>query len=170
MEDIKRKRGRTRNDSYSNGTPAGYIDIPLDELEAVDVSNQHLEKMARGYFVGKTAVGRRQDVRKMLEDKVVGRIGKKGKYLVDKLFELIEGVTTVSYMHKVPGQKEKEPVVYKRPPDLNAIIYALDRVLGKPKQMNVQANFSLSQLLIGENKNNGELLSVQDEVENRFLK
>ena len=78
--------------------------------------------------MGSQAIGRRKEIREVLEDKVTKRIGRKGKYLVDKLFELIDGVYTV--------QKEngKEIRFYKVPPQLNAIVYALDRVLGKPKQ------------------------------------
>lgn len=128
-----------------------YIDIPLDELEAIDVSEQHLEKMAKGYFLGKTAVGRRQDVRKVLEDKVVGKIGKKGKYLTDKLFELVEGVYILDSIKEKANKKGEEIRYYKVPPNLQAIIYCIDRVLGKPKQMTVQANFSLSKLLIEDN-------------------
>lgn len=123
------------------------IEIPLSEIGSVDLSNQNIEKMARGYFTGKQAIGRKKDIRKVLEDKVVGKIGAKGKFLVEKLFELIEGVQVVGKGYEeVNGIKEQK--VYIRPPDLNAIIYALDRVLGRPKQLNVQANFSLSQLLI----------------------
>ena len=131
------------------------VDIPLNELDAVDVSDERLEKYAKGYFIGKTAVGRRRDVRKALEDKVVKRIGNKGKYLVDKLFELIEGVYLVDRVKEVKGKEEIK--YYKIPPNLSAIVYALDRVLGKPKQLSVQANFSLSQLLIKTNKESSDL-------------
>lgn len=118
-------------------------------IEAVDMSEQQLEKRARGYFVGSKAIGRRGDVRKMLEEKVVDRIGKKGKYLVDKLFELIEGVYIVDRLKEVKGKEDIR--YYKVPPNLQAIVYALDRVLGKPKQVNLSANFSLSQLLVSNN-------------------
>ena len=116
------------------------------EIEAIDVSDKKMEKVARGYFLGTTAIGRRRDVRKILEERVVDKIGKKGKYLTDKLFELIEGVyITDSITPTKTGEKIR---YYKTPPSLQAIIYALDRVLGKPKQMNVTASFSLSKLLI----------------------
>lgn len=123
-----------------------------DKIEAVDVSDARMEKVARGYFVGSTAVGRRGDVRKMLEEKVIGRIGKSGKLLVDKLFELVEGVYVVDRTNMVKGKEEIR--YYKVPPSLPAIIYALDRVLGKPKQVNLQASFSLSQLLVTNNNGN----------------
>ena len=102
------------------------VEIPLNELETVDVSPQHIENMARGFIMGTQAIGRRKEIREMLEERVTKRIGRKGKYLTDKLFELIDGVYTV--------QKEsgKEIRYYRVPPSLPAIIYALDRVLGKP--------------------------------------
>lgn len=99
-----------------------------DDFVTMDVSDKKIEQMARGFIMGNKAIGRRKEVREELEDRVTKRIGKKGKYLTDKLFELIDGVYTV--------QKEsgKEIRYYKVPPNLTAIIYALDRVLGKPKQ------------------------------------
>lgn len=134
------------------------------EIEEVDISSDHLERMAKEYFVGgsKRAIGRRQDVRKLLEDKVVRRIGKNGKYLVDKLFELIEGVYILT--KDEPNEKK----YYKIPPSLNAIIYALDRVLGKPKQVNVQASFSLSKLLVSVDKNESTEEYVKADTLNGF--
>ena len=130
-------------------------------IEVIDVSDERVEKLARGYFVGKSAVGRRRDVRKLLEDRVVGKIGKSGKLLVDKLFELVEGVYIADKIDKV-GEKVKVVSCYKTPPSLNAIIYALDRVLGKPKQVNIQGNFSLSSLLINTTNGNGNQLRSGD--------
>lgn len=160
-----RGRGRPKKSFWPDTSSSpDYLDIPLSELEMVDVSDENVEKIARGFLVGKKAIGRRNDVRKILEDKVVGRIGKKGKWLVDKLFELIEGVKVVEKVNVVEG-KNTAIRYYKTPPSLNAIIYALDRVLGKPKQMNVQANFSLSQLLIGNTQSsNGKLGSGNNEA------
>ena len=105
------------------------ISTPLSELEVVDVSDRNIERMARGYIVGTQAIGRRKEVRELLEGKVVKRIGKKGKYLTDKLFELIEGIYVIDKQGGKDGQSIR---YYKVPPNLNAIIYALDRVLGKP--------------------------------------
>jgi hypothetical protein len=107
--------------------------VPLEELEMVDVSEKAVEKLARGFILGSTAIGRRKEVRELLEDKVVKKIGKKGKYLTDKLFELIEGVCIIERDHQV-GKKGRSIKYYKVPPNLQAIIYALDRVLGKPTQ------------------------------------
>lgn len=105
--------------------------VPLDELEVVDVSDKKIEQMARGFIMGSQAIGRRKEIREELEKKVTQKIGKKGKYLTDKLFELIEGVYVVD---KRGGKNGREVRYYQVPPNLNAIIYALDRVLGKPKQ------------------------------------
>ncbi len=146
-------------------TTKDYIDIPLDELEAIDVSDKRMDKIASGYFLGKTAVGRRSDIRRVLEDKVINKIGNKGKYLTDKLFELVEGVHVTASI-KDQGVKGQQVKYYKVPPNLQAIIYCIDRVLGKPKQMTIQANFSLSKLLIDDGKsgqtNNGTIQARPD--------
>jgi len=105
------------------------FEVPLKDLEAVDISGRNIERMARGFIMGTQAIGRRREVRGILEERVTKRIGRKGKYLVDKLFELIEGVEIIEKMKD--GRIDK---YYKVAPNLNAIIYALDRVLGKPKQ------------------------------------
>lgn len=108
------------------------VEVPLDELEVVDVSSRNVERMARGFIMGTQAIGRRREIREVLEAKVTKRIGRKGKYLVDKLFELIEGVSIVE--RGADGRNVKGIRYYTVPPNLNAIVYALDRVLGKPKQ------------------------------------
>ena len=105
------------------------IVVPLGELEAVDVSEKNVERMARGFIMGSQAIGRRKEGRQQLEDKVIKKIGRKGKYLTDKLFELIEGVYIVD---KRGGKDGREVRYYQVPPNLAAITYALDRVLGKP--------------------------------------
>lgn len=148
-----------------NGAPGVEInDIPVNQVATVNVSDQSLEKMARAWMVGDKVIGRQKDVRKVLEDKVVGRIGRKGKYLVDKLFELVEGVSVVTRVKKIDGGFE-EYVAYKRPPDLQAIVYALDRVLGKPKQLNIQASFSLTKLLSnGSGSGNNTKVSEESDL------
>lgn len=107
---------------------AAGVTIVENDVVVVDVSDKKIEQMARGFIMGTQAIGRRKEIRELLEERVTQKIGRKGKYLTDKLFELIDGVYTV--------QKEdgKEIRFYKVPPNLTAIIYALDRVLGKPKQ------------------------------------
>jgi len=94
-----------------------------------NVQEQHLEKIARGFIMGTNKISKRRDLRNQLEEQVVGKIGRKGKYLTDKLFELIEGVYVVN------SNKSDLTRYYKQPPNLTAIMYALDRVIGKPGQM-----------------------------------
>src|SRR3990167_7421718 len=85
-----------KNNNYPPGfVPGEIIEIPLDELEVVDVSTRNVESMARGFILGNQAIGRRKEVREQLEEKVIKRIGRKGKYLTDKLFELIDGIYIV---------------------------------------------------------------------------
>lgn len=107
------------------------VQVPMSELEVVDVSDRNIERMARGFIMGTQAIGHRREIRQLLEEKVTKKIGRKGKYLTDKLFELIEGVYIVD---KVGGKNGRGIRYYQVPPSLNAIIYALDRVLGKPAQ------------------------------------
>jgi len=125
--------------------PVDEIMIPLDELEVVDVTDKHLEKMARGFIMGSQAIGRRKEIREELEKRVTKRIGTKGKYLTDKLFELIEGVYIVD---KRGGKNGRDVRYYQVPPSLNAIIYALDRVLGKPKVQIEQSQESRGVILV----------------------
>jgi hypothetical protein len=99
-------------------------------LPPVNVTDKNIEKMARGFIMGTQSIQRRKEVREQLQDKVVKRIGKKGKYLTDKLFELIEGVYVIE--GNADGRNSRGIRYYKVPPNLQAIIYALDRVLGKP--------------------------------------
>lgn len=119
--------------------------VPLADLEVVDVSDKKLEQMARGFIMGSQAIGRRKEIREELEKKVIGKIGKKGKYLTDKLFELIEGVYVVD---KRGGKNGREVRYYQVPPNLNAITYALDRVLGKPKIQVEQSQESKGIILV----------------------
>lgn len=107
------------------------IKVPLDELRTVDVSERNIERMARAFIMGTQSIGRRREIRAELEAKVIKKIGRKGKYLSDKLFELIEGVYIID---KKGGKNGRDIRYYHVPPSLNAIIYALDRVLGKPTQ------------------------------------
>src|SRR3990167_1940972 len=95
----------------------------------MDTSEKYVEKMARNFILGTQNISKQRDVRQALETKVVARIGKKGKYLTDKLFELIEGEYVTRGAPGVDGQLK----YYKVRPNLATIIYALDRVLGKPK-------------------------------------
>lgn len=114
----------------SNPKTVEIYDEEKKELNVIDVSEKHLEKVARGYILGTTKFSNQRELRQKLESKVEKKIGAKGKFLVEKLFELIEGV------HIVDGRSGKDGKTvryYQQPPNLQAIIYALDRVLGKPK-------------------------------------
>lgn len=121
----------------------GVIDIPLEEFSVADISSDKVEEMTRGFIMGSHAIGRRKEVREKLEEKVTKRIGVKGKYLTDKLFELIEGVYVIR--KDSDGHALK---YYQKPPNLNAITYALDRVLGKPKQQIEQSQESKGVILV----------------------
>lgn len=121
------------------------VSIPLADLEVVDVSDRHLEQMARGFIMGSQAIGKRKEIREELEKRVTKKIGTKGKYLTDKLFELIEGVYIVD---KRGGKNGRDVRYYQVPPSLNAIIYALDRVLGKPKVQIEQSQESKGIILV----------------------
>jgi hypothetical protein len=58
------------------------------------------------------------------EKRIVDRL----PWIVDKLFELVEGI----HEEKVMG--ENAVIVYKRPPDRQAAEYLIDRVMGKAVQ------------------------------------
>ena len=111
---------------------AGVILEPADpqETNLIDISDRNIEKMARGFILGSQSFGKRRELKEKLEKKVTTRIGRKGKWISDKLFELIEGI----YIEDRSSGKNGTVRYYKVPPSLSAIIYALDRVLGKPKQ------------------------------------
>lgn len=102
------------------------------DIVVEDVSDKKIEQMARGFIMGTQAIGRRREIREVLEERVTKRIGRKGKYLTDKLFELIDGVYVIDKNRNGKGGQEIR--YYQVPPSLNAIVYALDRVLGKPTQ------------------------------------
>lgn len=95
-------------------------------LETIDQTDDYVERLSRGYIMGTQKLQNRREIQDELEEAVVERVGKKGKWIVEKLFELIEGVYVVNKLDK------KGVAYYKVPPNLQAIIYALDRVLGKP--------------------------------------
>lgn len=56
------------------------------------------------------------------------RIADRLPFLVDKLFELSEGVLVES------TRMDGTPYVYKTPPDRQAATYLVDRIMGKPAQ------------------------------------
>ena len=108
------------------GKNKGIIEEEMN-LETIDATDDYVERLSRGYILGTKKLQNRQEIQDELETAVVSRVGKKGKMITDKLFELIEGVYVVNKLDK------KGVAYYKVPPNLQAIIYALDRVLGKPE-------------------------------------
>lgn len=108
-----------------------------------DAQAAALEKMARGYIAGTAGQNTISKVRGDLEGKIVKRIGRRNKWISDKLFELIEGVYVLDKRAGEGGIR-----YYKTPPNLNAIIYALDRVLGKPTQKTERTEKKVGLILV----------------------
>jgi len=147
-----------------------FIEAPTDNIALVNISDKKIEQMAKGFIMGTQSISHRREIRDVLEKRVTKRIGRKGKYLTDKLFELIDGVYII--------QKEngKEMRYYKIPPSLNAIIYALDRVLGKPTQytehMEEKKGIMIIETIIrnlADNKKNGEESIDTNKTAGKFI-
>lgn len=102
----------------------------MDETPA-EVYSQDVEKEAKNFLLGKNALSNKKKLRANLESKVIGRIGRQGSHLVDKLFELVDGIYMLD---KNKGLNGRDIRYYRVPPNLEAIKYAIDRVLGKPTQ------------------------------------
>ena len=102
-------------------------EIP-DGVERFDVSERTIEKMARGSILGFQNNAASRNRRGRLNRRVETMVAKKGKHLLDKMFELAEGI------YLVDKKSDKELRYYQVPPNYNAITYLLDRVLGKPVQ------------------------------------
>lgn len=61
-----------------------------------------------------------------VENMIQKKVGAKVKFLLDKAFELADGIYTID---------ERDPLkvrYYRKPPNLEAIIYLIDRLIGKP--------------------------------------
>ena len=100
-------------------------EIP-DGVERFDVSERTIEKMARGSILGFQNNAASRNRRGRLNRRVETMVAKKGKHLLDKMFELAEGI------YLVDKKSDKELRYYQVPPNFHAITYLLDRVLGKP--------------------------------------
>lgn len=61
-----------------------------------------------------------------IEGLVQRKIGKRVKWLLDKSFELADGIYTID------ARDPDKVKYYKKAPDLDAIIYLIDRLIGKP--------------------------------------
>jgi hypothetical protein len=99
----------------------------LADVQLIDL-NPSLRITARKYKEGKSSDRKRKELQKKLEEQVTGRIGDAGTLITDRLFELIDGAYVIQRMDG------KQIRFYKTPPNLKAIMYALDRVLGHPTQ------------------------------------
>lgn len=105
----------------------------LADVQLIDL-NPSLRSTARKYSEGKDSDRKRKELQKKLEEQVTGRIGDAGTLITDRLFELIDGAYVIQRMDG------KQIRFYKTPPNLKAIMYALDRVLGHPTQPIEQNN------------------------------
>ena len=56
------------------------------------------------------------------------KIADKLPWLIDQAMELAEGVVIQE------ADKDGSPRIYQRPPDMNAIKYLVDRIMGKPTE------------------------------------
>ena len=74
-----------------------------------------------------TATNEHQQYKEKIAQKVEKRIGRKVNTLVGKALELAQGVKVTRY-----NGETDEIVAYDEKPNLNAIIYLLDRLMGKP--------------------------------------
>ncbi len=99
-------------------------DLKPDTIE--DRTDAHLERIAKGVILGTENYQKTRKIKSELEQRVIKKIGTKGKLITDKLFELIEGVY-IEESYK--GGKRR---IYKSPPNLAAIKIALETVIGKP--------------------------------------
>lgn len=69
-----------------------------------------------------------QQRRARLQDTLEKKVSAKSKWIIDKIFELADGV------YLVDKHDNKEVKYYKRQPDLQALIYLVNRLLGSPTQ------------------------------------
>lgn len=102
--------------------------IPLEELKKDRVDERYLERVARATIMSLSSSADGSKRRRKLEKMVEKKIGKKSKWLVDKLFELAEGVFIID------KQDPHGIRYYQSLPDREAIKYLLDRLLGRPTE------------------------------------
>lgn len=127
--------------------------MPIEELDekfhtkVVDGSEKFLEKVAK-INIGRDRKlrGRNLEVqRKKVEHKINKALLKKTPWLLDKMFELAEGLYLLD-KHEAGRQIR----YYKIIPDRQAITYLIDRAIGKPKEEDDPANASKEGLLMVE--------------------
>jgi len=81
-------------------------------------------------FTGKKSPKTKEEIVARIENLVTRKISKQTKFLVEKAFELAAGVYILD--ERDPSKTK----YYKKPPNLDAIIYLIDRILGKPVAKN----------------------------------
>lgn len=101
-----------------------------------------LEIFAKNAFEKKTKS--KEDIIARVEKMVTRKISVKTKFLIDQAFELAAGIYVLD---------ERDPhktKYYKKQPQLDAIIYLMDRLLGKPvaktENTNLQAKKGVAEL------------------------
>ena len=111
--------------------------MPIEELDTklqikkVDGSENFLKRVAKVNVMRDTKL-RGNDLavkRKKVEEKIDRALLKKTPWLLDKMFELAEGLYILD-KHD-PGRQIR---YYKIIPDRQAIAYLMDRAIGKPKE------------------------------------
>ena len=115
--------------------PASKTGGHLDDIPGKGVV---LEEVGHGFFLDQDRLKRNEKLGHKLEDAIIKKIaGKHGVMTIAaKLMELIEGVEVLKERKNAKGEITHH-YVYREKPDLNAIKYALDRVIGTPQK---QAN------------------------------
>lgn len=85
--------------------------------------------MANGGF--RPGSGRKPNAQKFagIIEKAKKRIGDRLPEVIDKMFELAEGVTVQEIDPKTGDAR-----IYTTPPDYRAVSYLIDRIMGKPTQ------------------------------------
>ena len=65
---------------------AEIYDKEKNEIQVVDASDKHLEKVARGYILGTQKFDNSRQLRENLEEKVTKKIGKKRNCFLNNFF------------------------------------------------------------------------------------
>lgn len=90
------------------------------------LENQIVDKRATDAIIELASTNKHQAYKEKIANKVDRQIGKKATTLVETAMELAQGITV--------AEEDEEGGVkyYTKAPNLNAIIYLLDRLMGKP--------------------------------------
>lgn len=103
-----------------------------DQITPTEILERHeaqmVEKETRTQVVALTQSARHNSYKEKIAKKVEKRIGEQFETLVDNAMQLAQGIT-VAEVQEDGGVK-----AWTEKPNLNAIIYLLDRLMGKPTQ------------------------------------